>query len=202
MYLLYLSWVSPYRADLDEHLFDAMSPFTRIAFRRLDRARNAAMVSYCQGSFVLSRTLAKAFSNAECSALRIVMAYTSALIGGSTAIEFFMQIEYVSSNVDIYVRGDRSRRLILWLLSIGFRMMGESDGSGLKAVLEQMSGKRYGSILSQYGRGAILRECTFTRSGSRDVRVLGTFEHPLDAILGSHSSASCVPDVVYCLQLI
>lgn len=178
-----------------------MSPFTRIAFRRLDRARNAAISTYCQGSFVLSDTLAKTFSRAECSALRLVMAYTSALIGGSTAIEFFMQIEYASSNVDIYVRGTRSRRLILWLLSVGFRLMGDSDGSGLKAVLEEMSGKRYGSILSQYARGAVLRECTFTRSGSRDVRVLGTFEHPLDAILGSHSSACRVPDVSYCLSL-
>ncbi|KAI0366117.1 hypothetical protein BV20DRAFT_911460, partial [Pilatotrama ljubarskyi] len=181
-----------------------LSPIALVRTFQSCREVNAAVSAYTKRAFDIRILLRRYFEDPD--DFLAVLSRTSALISGSTALQFFSRTCYPDSDLDLYVNMCSRRELGRWLLSAGYKFApNRSQHQDFEAAVTDMQQVRRLS----YHMPGVASIYTFLRPEIRDglltlskVQVIVACRTPMEVILGFHST--CVMNVIcydkaYCL---
>ncbi|TFK69328.1 hypothetical protein BDN72DRAFT_768010 [Pluteus cervinus] len=163
---------------MHDELLSCMGPVDLLRYGRSSREHQRLVKDFIQREFVLEKLLGSFITEQELPYFRKIHQGSQFLISGSTALQFFTQIRYPDSDLDLYIEDGRSHALLLWLESIGYieKRRTIADDFEWNAYAEVPGGPY------EDDDPVILKVVTYERNG-RQVQVICTANTPLQLIL-------------------
>ncbi|TFK64408.1 hypothetical protein BDN72DRAFT_861377 [Pluteus cervinus] len=170
--------------DVIHYLMSFLGPEDLARWTQVDWHIHTLTKEFNKSVYDVRRVLKKHFSEEEIAVWHALLKITHAMISGSTALQLLSRVQYVDSDLDVYVQEDRSRPILSWL----------------QHCYTQVSEAGWTPSPPQYRDRAITKVYTFVRTTSTRsrsvVQLILTKSNPLEAIL--NFGLTCVMNFITC----